>query len=99
MVMFLCGTTLQRSGISKNMKLPFVSGYNVKVVSLLNKNPNWISGFNKLGTALLFGVLIINNVVFNGWNSNLVLFILIISILVFIKGYSTFKNLRDEIET
>lgn len=65
-----------------------------EIISLLNKNTNWVARLNKVGIFLLFTLLVINISAFSSWESNLVLLVPIMSMVVGIWGYYVFKKIK-----
>ena len=66
----------------------------LEIISLLDKNINWVARLNKAGIFLLFTLLVINISTFSSWESNLVLLVPIISMLIGIGGYYIFKKIK-----
>ena len=76
------------------MRIPFIQKKDFEIISLLNKNTNWVARLNKVGIFLLFTLLVINISTFSSWESNLVLLVPIISMLIGIGGYYIFKKIK-----
>ena len=76
------------------MRIPFMQKKELEIISLLNKNSDWVAQLNKIGIFLLFTLLIINISAFNSWDSNLVLLDNIMSIVIGIWGYYIFKKIK-----
>ncbi|MDU0406658.1 hypothetical protein ML8HA_02467 [Lactococcus lactis] len=47
------------------MSIPFHSKKDFEIISLLNKNTNWVARLNKVGIFLIFTLLVINISAFN----------------------------------
>ncbi|MDU0406683.1 hypothetical protein ML8HA_02496 [Lactococcus lactis] len=81
------------------MSIPFIQKKDFEIISLLNKNTNWVARLNKVGIFLIFTLLVINISAFNSsWESNLVLLVPIISMVIGIGGYSIFKKIKFRIK-
>lgn len=76
------------------MRIPFIQKKELEIISLLDKNINWVARLNKAGIFLLFTLLVINISTFSSWESNLVLLVPIISMLIGIGGYYIFKKIK-----
>ena len=76
------------------MRIPFIQKKELEIISLLNKNTNWVVRLNKVGIFLLFTLLVINISTFSSWESNLVLLVPIMSMVVGIWGYYVFKKIK-----
>lgn len=76
------------------MRIPFIQKKDFEIISLLNKNTNWVARLNKVGIFLLFTLLVINISAFSSWESNLVLLVPIMSMVVGIWGYYVFKKIK-----
>ena len=74
------------------MRIPFIQKKDFEIISLLNKNTNWVARLNKVGIFLLFTLLVINISAFSSWESNLVLLVPIMSMVVGIWGYMFSKR-------
>lgn len=75
------------------MRIPFIQKKELDIISLLDKNINWVARLNKAGIFLLFTLLVINISTISSWESNLVLLVPIISIVIGIGGYYIFKKI------
>lgn len=75
------------------MRIPFIQKKELEIISLLDKNTNWVARLNKVGIFLLFTLLVINISAFT-WESNIVLLVPIISMLIGIGGYYIFKKIK-----
>ena len=78
------------------MRIPFIQKKELEIISLLDKNTNWVARLNKVGIFLLFTLLVINISAFT-WESNIVLLVPIISMLIGIGGYYIFKKIKSQI--
>ena len=76
------------------MRIPFIQKKDFEIISLLNKNTNWVARLNKVGIFLLFTLVVINISAFSSWESNLVLLVPIMSMVVGIWGYYIFKKIK-----
>ena len=76
------------------MRIPFIQKKELEIISLLNKNTNWVARLNKVGIFLLFTLVVINISAFSSWESNLVLLVPIMSMVVGIWGYYVFKKIK-----
>lgn len=76
------------------MSIPFIQKKDFEIISLLNKNTNWVARLNKVGIFLLFTLLVINISAFSSWESNIVLLVPIMSMVIGIWSYYIFKKIK-----
>ncbi|WP_430605924.1 FtsK/SpoIIIE domain-containing protein [Enterococcus sp. DIV0180] len=80
------------------MRIPFCKKNDLEVISLLNKNTNWVARLNKLGIFLFFSILVINIFAFSSWESNLVLLVPSLSLAIATGGFFIFKRFKMKLK-
>ena len=80
------------------MRIPFCKKNDLEVISLLNKNTNWVARLNKLGIFLFFSILVVNIFAFSSWESNLVLLVPSLSLAIATGGFFIFKRFKMKLK-